>query len=285
VTSCTVSATVPGRLRAAKGFVFDMDGTLVLADPNHQGATALPGAAEMLREIAARGLPFMVFTNGANRAPAALAGMLNKAGLPVAPAQVMTPSSTAAALIRQSGLRRVMMISSEAARAPLAEAGLEVVGSGAPAKVDAVYAAWDTGFNMEQLDNAARAIWDGAAFYSASMHPHFMTANGRALSICRAISASIISVTGKRPAITGKPSVFALCEAARRMGVAPSSLTVVGDDAALDVRMAVNGGALGVLMRTGVTGNTAIEAIPRPNRPDLALPDLHSLRQLWTGSL
>jgi 4-nitrophenyl phosphatase len=113
----TVPAPVAARLRAAKGFVFDMDGTLVLADPNHRGATALPGAAEMLREAAARGLPFVVFTNGANRPPAALAGMLNEAGLPVTPAQIMTPSSTAAALIRQSGARRVMMISSEAARA------------------------------------------------------------------------------------------------------------------------------------------------------------------------
>jgi ribonucleotide monophosphatase NagD (HAD superfamily) len=112
------------------------------------------------------------------------------------------------------------------------------------------------------------------------MHPHFMTAHGRALSISLAIAASIISVTGKRPIITGKPSLFALREAASRVGVAPSSVAVVGDDAALEMRLAHNGGALGVLVQTGVTGKTAMEAIPRMNRPDLVLPDLHGLRQL-----
>jgi 4-nitrophenyl phosphatase len=117
------------------------------------------------------------------------------------------------------------------------------------------------------------------------MHPHFMTAHGRALSISLAIAAAIISVTGKRPVIIGKPSLFALREAASRVGVAPSSVAVVGDDAALEMRLAHNGGALGVLVQTGVTGNTAVEAISSLNRPDLVLSGLSSLHRLWADSL
>lgn len=87
--SGSVAPETLARLQAAKGFVFDMDGTLVLADLRHKGANALPGAVDMVKAVAARGLPFVVFTNGTIKPPAALAHMLSEAGLPVATAQVV----------------------------------------------------------------------------------------------------------------------------------------------------------------------------------------------------
>ena len=62
------------RLRDARGFIFDMDGTLVLGDRVNHGLRPLPGAAEMLDWVRGRGLPYVVFTNGTNRAPAHFAG-------------------------------------------------------------------------------------------------------------------------------------------------------------------------------------------------------------------
>ena len=64
------------RLRDVRGFVFDMDGTLVLGDRHNHGLRPLPGAVEITGWAAGRGLPFVVFTNGTTRTPARRAAQL-----------------------------------------------------------------------------------------------------------------------------------------------------------------------------------------------------------------
>ena len=57
------------RLGEVRGFVLDMDGTLVLGDRNNKGLTLLPGALEFLTTLTELGLPFCVFTNGTVKTP------------------------------------------------------------------------------------------------------------------------------------------------------------------------------------------------------------------------
>ena len=52
------------RLAGARGFVFDMDGTLVLGDRTSNGLRPLPGALEITRWAVRRGRPYVVFTRG-----------------------------------------------------------------------------------------------------------------------------------------------------------------------------------------------------------------------------
>ena len=47
-----------------KGFMFDLDGTLILSDRSLGGYKVLPGAVEVLNELRKRGLPYVVLTNG-----------------------------------------------------------------------------------------------------------------------------------------------------------------------------------------------------------------------------
>ncbi len=84
------SGDVLSRLRDARGFIFDMDGTLALGDRVNHGLTPLPGAVEMLRWARERGLPYLVFTNGTNRSPAHFAAVLRDGGLDVPDGQMMT---------------------------------------------------------------------------------------------------------------------------------------------------------------------------------------------------
>jgi len=65
-----VTDDVLGRLRKARGFIFDMDGTLVLGDRVNHGLRPLPGAIAMLEWARSRGRAYLVFTNGTNRTPA-----------------------------------------------------------------------------------------------------------------------------------------------------------------------------------------------------------------------
>ena len=51
------------------GFMFDVDGTLLLSDRSLAGYELLPGAAETLQALAARAVPYVLLTNGSAYPP------------------------------------------------------------------------------------------------------------------------------------------------------------------------------------------------------------------------
>ena len=83
------------RLASARGFVFDIDGTLALADKEFKGYQALPGAAALVSLLQQRGVPCIAFTNGSTKTPSALAEALRAAGLPFDEQATLTPVSVA----------------------------------------------------------------------------------------------------------------------------------------------------------------------------------------------
>ena len=97
-----VSDLIRDRLAAARGFVFDMDGTLVLGDRHGHGLRPLPGAVEITRWAARRGLPFVVFTNGTNRTPAAYARIMRDIGFGLADEAMLTPASSAVRVLQRA---------------------------------------------------------------------------------------------------------------------------------------------------------------------------------------
>jgi HAD superfamily hydrolase (TIGR01450 family) len=282
---------VLARLRDARGFIFDMDGTLALGDRVNHGLTPLPGAVEMLAWTRDRGLPYLVFTNGTNRSPAHFAAVLREAGLDVPDDAMMTPASSAVIMFTKRGYKRVMVLGGDGLTEPLRAAGIEVVppvalsaagrlGDRGPAAVDAVLVGWFREFTLAHLEAACDAVWSGAALYSASQTPFFATAGGRALGTSRAICAMITSVTGCRLTITGKPSLDALRAASARLRVPARHLVVVGDDPLLEVPMAHRGHALAVAVQTGLAGPDAYDRVPPEKRPHLHLRGVDELLSL-----
>src|SRR6185436_2806191 len=95
------------------GFMFDVDGTLLLSDRSLGAYELLPGAAEVLNELRARGTPFVLLTNGSAYPPARQAAKLRNAGLPVDDEQMITPSNVAADLTRRNGVKRALVLGTE----------------------------------------------------------------------------------------------------------------------------------------------------------------------------
>jgi 4-nitrophenyl phosphatase len=274
VTGVTdVSGDALARLRNARGFIFDMDGTLVLGDRVNHGLRPLPGAISMLEWARSRGLPYVVFTNGTNRTPADFARVLRDVGLDVPDELMMTPASSAVVMFANRGFKRVMVLGGSGLIGPLRDAGIQVAAPapGPVPAVDAVFVGWFREFTMDHLEAACHAVWAGAELYSASETPFFASADGRALGTSRAISAMIRSITGCSLTITGKPSPDALRAAAARLGVPARHLVVVGDDPLLEVPMAHRGRALGVAVDTGLGGPDAYDHLPPRRRPQLHL--------------
>ncbi|HZD67114.1 MAG TPA: HAD hydrolase-like protein [Acidimicrobiales bacterium] len=273
------------RLRGVQGFVFDLDGTLVLGDRTNHGLAPLPGARQLLGLLGERGVPFVVLTNGTGRTPDHYARILREIGFPVGDDQVLTPATSAADVFGRRGHRRVMLLGTEGVRRPLEAAGIEVVRPRGRPGPHAVLVAWYRDFTMDDLDAACHAVWDGARLYSGSQSRFFATATGPVLGTSRAITAMIRDLTGARVEVVGKPSAAALGSAARRLGVTTRHLAVVGDDPALEVPMALRGGAMAVAVATGIAGREAFDHLPPRRRPHLFLDGVDDLAALYRQAL
>lgn len=270
------------RLRNAAGFIFDMDGTIALGDALSGGHNALPHAIAVLEALKARGVPYVVFTNGTAKPPAAYAASLRAAGFAVEDAQMLTPSSSAADWALRSGLGKVRVLGNAGCAAPLRDTGLDVVGPSEAAEgVEAVYTGWFREFDFAALEAGCHSLWHGARLLTASHVPFFATATGRAIGSSYAINAMLTAMTGKRARILGKPSRVAIDTALRVMGLprsAARNLVVVGDDPALEMRMANAVGALSVGLRTGIMKGDP--DLPERDRPAVLLDGLAPLRDV-----
>ena len=275
-----VSVVVRDRLTTARGFVFDMDGTLVLGDRTSNGLRALPGALEITQWAARCGRPYVVFTNGTNRTPAAYARIMRELGFSLPDEAMLTPASSAVRVLLRAGHQRVMLLGGPALAEPLREAGLDVVAPVAGASADAVLAGWFPEFTMPALEAACEAVWDGAELYSCSQTPFFAVAGGRALGTSRAISAMIRSLTGCGLQVVGKPSLDALRTAADRLGFPAAQLAVVGDDPHLEVPMAHRGRALAIAVGTGLGGSASYDGLPLSRRPHLHVRGVDELLEM-----
>lgn len=275
----TLTPQTKARLRGAAGFIFDMDGTIALGDAKSGGHRALPHAIAVLEALRASGRPFVVFTNGTAKPPAAYAQSLRNAGFALDDSQMLTPSSSAAAWLGETGTGKVRVLGNPGCAAPLIDAGLDVVGpSQAADGVEAVYTGWFREFDFSALEAACHSLWNGARLVTASNVPFFATENGRAIGASFPINAMLTAMTRKRPRILGKPSKVAFDTAMKVMGLprsAAKDMVVVGDDPALEMRMANAVGAMSVGLATGIMGSDA--ALPEKDRPSVLLADLEPL--------
>ena len=267
------------RLRPVAGFLLDLDGTLVLSDRSLSGYQVLPGAVELLGELKARGIPFVVMTNGTNYPSSEQAPKLRAVGLPISDDALLTPSSVAADLMPRRGVRRALVLGTPGVGHALAQAGIRTIfaGDGGTDQVDAVYIGWHPDCRMKDIEAAAKAIWNGAELYVASDVPFFATAGGKTMGYSYAISAAVRRITRAPMILTGKPSLHALRLVAKRLGIPMSKVGVVGDDPLVEMIMARRGGAVGFGVTTGITKAPAWAKQPPGRRPHRVLRSLGEL--------
>jgi HAD superfamily hydrolase (TIGR01450 family) len=264
------------------GFMFDVDGTLLLSDRSLGGYELLPGATETLCELTSRKVPYVLLTNGSAYPPAQQAAKLRALGLPVDDQQMITPSSVAAELMVRNGVRRVLVLGSEGVGFALREAGIETRdhSQALPGEVDAVFVGWHPDCGMKDIEAACNAIFAGAKLYVASDVPFFATRQGRTIGYSYAIVGAIRRVTRAAVILTGKPSRHAMKFVAQRMGLPVTQVGVVGDDPVVEMSMARRFGAAAFAVTTGVTPAAEWRRQPLTRRPHRVLTDLRQLLDL-----
>jgi HAD superfamily hydrolase (TIGR01450 family) len=272
----SAQTAAPPRL---KGLMFDLDGTLLLSDRSLDGYEILPGAAELLTELARRAFPFVVLTNGSAYPPAEQAAKLRRAGLPVRDECMLTPSSVAADLMVRAQVQRALVLGSPGVGQALRDMRIDTVHAGerGEREVQAVYVGWYPECTMKAIEAACHAIWAGARLYVASDVPFFATKQGRTMGYSYAIAGAIRRVTRAPMILAGKPSLHALRFVAHRLGLRRCDLGIVGDDPSVEIIMARRGGARSFAVTTGVTAPEEWARQTGLKRPDQVLQRLGDL--------
>jgi len=273
-------------LGPVEGFMFDLDGTLVLTDRSLSGYQLLPGAVEVLTKLTARGMPFVVLTNGTAYPPAEQAPKLRALGLPIPDDALLTPSTVAADLMPRRGIKRALVLGTFGVGHALREAGIDTLFTGQEGaeQAQAVYIGWHPDCGMKDIETAVKAIWNGAELYVASDVPFFATSSGRTLGHSHAITAAVRKITRAPMVLTGKPSLHALRLVARKLGVPMRRVGVVGDDPLVEMIMARRGGAVGFGVTTGISDARHWAKQPLSRSPRRVLQNLTDLLTLTSTS-
>ena len=254
------------RLDDVKGFVLDIDGTLV----HREGKTmhVQPGAVEALARIRASGRPFVLFTNGAHVPSVSFAAEVRAAGLDVRDAEVLTPLDSVQFHLRTHHPEHaILAFLNSGARGQLEEGAVRFAEPD-EADVDAVFVAHVNAVEFADLERAARALLDGAVLLTASYAASYAGANGPIFSRGAMVTAALAKASGVEPTIVGKPSEAALEAIRDRLRLPTTEIVVIGDDFTMDVALGRLGGARTILVRTGTSGSVQRESIPAEQRPD-----------------
>jgi HAD superfamily hydrolase (TIGR01450 family) len=264
------------RLDDVRGFVLDVDGTLV--HRAGEDVRVQPGAREVLERVRASGRPLAIFTNGSHLPPEGFAEGLREVGLPIADDELLTPLRSVQTYVRQhlpGG--SVLLFGQPAVHEWLERAGMRIVDGDQPQSVDAVFVAHADTVDFPRLERAARAVLAGARLLTASYAPAYAGANGPILSRGAMTAAAIAKASSTRPIVVGKPSRAALRTASERLGAPPRELAVIGDDVTMDVALGRLGGARTILVASGMSGRVDLERVPKSQRPDAVVDGVAEL--------
>ena len=181
------------RLDEVKGFVLDVDGTLV-----HRAGEEVhvqPGALEVLERIRASGRPLVLATNGSHAPPETFAEGLRAAGLPVADSELVTPLRSVQTYLRTHDRDgSILLFATDSAREYLERAGVRILDSEDAARASAVFVAHADVVDFVELERAARAVLGGARLLTGSYAPAYA---GAAQTAERDVHAEVVSDHGQ----------------------------------------------------------------------------------------
>ncbi len=262
-------------LSNVKGFVFDIDGTLV----HREGPTLhlQPGAVDVLARIRASDRPLVLFTNGSHVPPRAFAEEIREAGLDVSDDELLTPLVSVLFYLRtHEHDGSLLAFVNDVVTAYLTEAGIPLAGDDDP-NVGAVFVAHQDVVDFPKLERAARALLHGAPLLTGSYAPYYAGLNGPIFSRGAMVTAALAKVSGAEPIVVGKPSQAAVDAVGDRLGVPTGQIAVIGDDVAMDVALGRLGGARTILVASGISGDIERESLPDEHRPDTVVDGVAAL--------
>jgi HAD superfamily hydrolase (TIGR01450 family) len=224
--------------RLYDGYIFDLDGTLLL------GAALLPGAKRLIDGLIALDRRIIYVTNNPTKRPEDVVSRLIRDGIPATPDNVInTISTTIHWLTTHEPDAVVFPIAETPLIEALAQANIRT--SEDPAAIDIILASYDRTFTYRKLQ---------IAFDAVHLDRYCPMPGGNGEPDAAALVGAVEGCTG----ITlerhfGKPDVVMLETAMDRLNLHAADCLMVGDRLSTDIRMAHNAGMPSALPLTGET--------------------------------
>lgn len=247
-------------------YLFDVDGTLIYPE------RAIPGAAEALAALKARGKSVVAVTNNSSLSRHDLAERFRAFGLPLDDGEVFSALAASAQYVAHASPgARVHIFGNPGLRSEIERLGLIATDD-----VDADYVVVGThrGIDYDSLTRAMRARLQGARFVAVNSDRMYVGPDGGLIPGAGVFVAALERAVGRGPdVVIGKPSVMLLHEAAESVGQPPHACLYIGDNPEADVAGAHAAGMDALLVLTGVA--TAAEECTDP--PEHVLPSVAEL--------
>lgn len=244
------------RLRAARAFLIDLDGTVYVDE------ALVPGALELVRILEARG-PVRFLTNNSSRRGADYQDRLGRLGIAVARPQIVTSGdATIAYLLDATTLRRPYLVGTAALAADFHAAGMDPD----PSEPDCVVIGYDTSLSYAKLERATTLLFAGLPYFATHPDRTCISRHGLRPDIA-VIVGGLEAVTGRRPEVIGKPNPRMAESALAPLGIPCADAVLIGDQLDTDMALAQAAGLLDLLVLSGETSMAKLAAWPR--RPSL----------------
>lgn len=253
--------------RLFDGYIFDLDGTLLLGD------ALLPGAQRLIEGLLALERRVIYVTNNPTKRPVDVVARLVRDGIRATPEAVINTITTT--------IHWLQTHEPEATIFPIAElpviealqaANLRI--SEIPEKIDIILASYDRTFDYRKLQIAFDAVHlHGRARLMATNPDRYCPMpGGSGEPDAAAIVGAVEGCTGIRlERHFGKPDVVMLETAMDRMGLDAAECLMVGDRLTTDIQMAINAGMSSALPLTGETTSAMLRGISAEHRPTFVL--------------
>lgn len=241
-----------------RGAVIDVDGTVV------RGETQLPGTAEGLAELEARGISRVFVSNNPMHSPAEYAVKLVNAGIDATADEVITAATSTIAYLEQHHEgERLYLVGEAGLRDQLVDAGFTVDVAGERGSTEqapgVVVVSIDKAFDYDLLTEALRVVRAETVPIIGSDPDAVIPAASGDIPGSGAILAAVADVAEREPdAVLGKPHPLTREVALDRLNVPAEECVVVGDRLDTDIALGLESGMTTVLIRSGVTNDARL---------------------------
>ncbi|MFW6075421.1 MAG: HAD-IIA family hydrolase [Chloroflexota bacterium] len=257
-------------LSGIRAFILDMDGVL------YRGNAMIPEVPRFLDALAAGDIAYMMATNNATATPEQYIDKLGGMGIEVEPGQIVTSALATGTYLRDrypSG-SKAYVVGMDALRDAVFGDGHFVEDT---RNVDVVVSGADFRLTYDSLKTACLCIRAGADYVATNADTTFPSEEGL-IPGSGAIVAALVASGGKEPTIVGKPSPVMVETCLKMLGTSAEETIMLGDRLDTDILAGERAGTHTVLVTTGISNVTDIEA--EEIYPDVVVPTLDAISEL-----
>lgn len=250
--------------------ILDLDGVVYL------GAEPIPAAAEAVARLRQEDKPVVFATNNASRSPEQVVALLSGLGIEATASDVLTSAAVAAEVLadRLAPGSTVLVVGTDALADEVRRVGLQPVRR-ADDKPAAVVQGYGPDVGWAELAEAQVAIRSGATWVVTNPDTTQPSPRGLLPGNGALVAALRTALEREPDLVVGKPEPALFAAAARRFGAAAP--LVVGDRLDTDIEGAQRAGMPGLLVLTGVDGESRARTASAERRPSFLGADLGAL--------